>query len=103
MVKPTLHSKKRILPLITEYLETSTVHGLRYLAECRHIIEKLFWLVLIGGSFGYAWYIIEIFFIEANNDPILTTIESIPVRDVPFPAVTIRHSLTFVHNKTLKN
>ena len=77
-------------PIIAEYLEVTTIHGLRYLMECKSIIEKLFWLLIICFSFGYATHIIQSFFADNDREPILTTIQTGSVQDVPFPAITIR-------------
>ena len=79
--------------IIAEYLEVTTIHGLRYLMECKTIMEKLFWLLIICLSFGYSTYIIQSFFDENESKPILTTIETSLVQDVPFPAITIRYNL----------
>ena len=83
----------RVRPIITEYLEVTTIHGLRYLMECKSIIEKLFWLAIICFSFGYSAHIIQTFFVDNDREPILTTIGTSRIQDVPFPAITIRHSL----------
>ena len=89
----------RVRPIIAEYLEVTTIHGLRYLMECKTILEKLFWLLIICFSFGYSTYIIQSFFDENENKPILTTIETGLVQDVPFPAITIRYSLHQIWRK----
>ena len=80
-------------PIIAEYLEVTTIHGLRYLIECRNIVEKVFWLLIICLSFGYAAHTIQSFFVDNDREPILTTIGTSRVQEVPFPAITIRHSL----------
>ena len=89
-----------IRPIISEYLEVTTIHGLRYLIECRSVIEKVFWLVIICCSFAYSMNIILCFSAENDSKPILTTIETVSVKEVPFPAITIRHDfasyLTFI-------
>ena len=79
--------------IIAEYLEVTTIHGLRYLKECRNIVEKVFWLLIICLSFGCAAHIIQSFFVDNDREPILTTIGTSRVQEVPFPAITIRHSL----------
>ena len=83
----------RVRQIATEYFEVTTIHGLRYLMECKSIIEKLFWLAIICFSFGIAAHLIQSFFAEVKSNPILTTIDTARVQDVPFPAITIRHSL----------
>ena len=79
--------------IIAEYLEVTTIHGLRYLMECRNIVEKGFWLLIICFCFGFAAHLIQSFFVDNDREPILTTIGTSRVQEVPFPAITIRHSL----------
>ena len=80
-------------PIIAEYLEVTTIHGLRYLMECRNLVEKVLWLLIICMSFGYSAHLIQSFFVDNDREPILTTIGTSRVQEVPFPAITIRHSL----------
>ena len=82
-----------VRPIIAEYLQVTTIHGLRYLLECRNIVEKVFWLLIICLSFGYAAHIIQSFLVDNEREPILTTIGTSRIKEVPFPAITIRHSL----------
>ena len=74
---------------IITYLLTTTIHGLRYLHDGRNLFEKLIWLIIIGASFsGAIWFILN-GLNEANDEPILTSLETIEVKNVPFPAITI--------------
>ena len=83
-----------IWPIIAEYLEASSIHGLRYLSECRNLIVKIIWSLLIGFSFCFAFNLIYTFLIQSHEEPLLTTLETIPTQDVPFPAITIRYIFT---------
>ena len=82
-----------VRPIIADYLEVTTIHGLRYLKECRNLMEKAFWFIIICFSFGYSIHTIQSFFVANDREPILTTIGTSRVQEVPFPAITIRHSL----------
>ena len=74
---------------IITYLLTTTIHGLRYLHDGRNLFEKLIWLIIIGASFsGAIWFIVH-GLKEANEEPILTTLETTAVQNVPIPAITI--------------
>ena len=74
---------------IITYLLTTTIHGLRYLHDGRNLFEKLIWLIVIGASFsGAIWFIVH-GLKEANEEPILTTLETTEVQNVPFPAITV--------------
>ena len=71
------------------YLEQSTIHGLRYLSEGK-IFEKLIWLIIIIVSSSFAGYMINATIEENENEPVLTNVETTSVQNVPFPAITIR-------------
>ena len=86
----------RVRPIITEYLETTTIHGLRYLSECRSIIEKAVWFFMIVACICSGAQSILSFFVDSNNDPIKTTISTTSIQNVPFPAITIRHNLQHI-------
>ena len=86
----------RVRPIITEYLETTTIHGLRYLSECRSIVEKAVWFFLIVACICFEAQSILSFFVDSNNDPIKTTLSTTSVQNVPFPAITIRHNLQHI-------
>ena len=74
---------------LIEYLEQTTIHGLRYLSEGKGVFEKLIWLVIITISFCFAGYLIFRTIQDNEHEPVLTTIETATIKDVPFPAITI--------------
>ena len=75
-----------------QYLQTTTIHGLRYLSDCKQILEKSVWLLIVGFAFFYASFLIYTNITETQKDPILTTLETSSIEHVPFPAITIRGS-----------
>ena len=74
---------------IETYLVTTTIHGFRYLYEGRDWAEKICWAVVLALSFSVALYTIQHSFEEAAKEPILTTLHTAKIENVPFPAVTI--------------
>ena len=72
-----------------DYLQQSTIHGLRYLSEGK-CLEKFGWLIVIIVSSSFAGYMIYQTVEENNREPVLTTVETTSVQSVPFPAITIR-------------
>ena len=81
---------------VTEFLESSTIHGLSYIAANRGLV-RLFWIcVVITGFTGAAVLIHQSFFSWAKS-PISTTIETRPISELEFPNVTVcppRNSFT---------
>ena len=80
---------KRALQCLIQYLEETTIHGLRYLSVGRGL-EKFVWFAVIALSFSIAGYLIQTTIQENENEPVLTNIETALANEVPFPAITIR-------------
>ena len=76
---------------LNTYLKSSTIHGLTYLAWDRRQScgQFAFWLLVMSGALGVAVLLISRSFVETREFPIITAIDSISIRHVPFPAVTI--------------
>ena len=55
---------------------------------CR-TLERLFWTIFITGGFSVSIYMINQKFEDDANNPIMTTIDTVDVTNVPFPAVTV--------------
>ena len=90
MVFDDLRSNFRIT--IDEYLRNTTIHGLLYLSECKQLWEKLSWVLVISIASGFAFQMIYTSIDEFEREPIITTLETTSVVNVPFPAITIRGS-----------
>lgn len=78
--------------VFSEYSETSTVHGVRYLGERRrHWLERIWWILTVSVSvflcFGFifqAWW-------KWTTSPVIITFadEATPISSIPFPTITI--------------
>ncbi len=75
-----------------EYLQNSTLHGFKYVAEGRGFLERLAWVGLIATAFLAASLITVTTMRETSDNPFMTTMEQMPVGEVPFPAVSLEHS-----------
>ena len=79
-----------------EFLESSTIHGLSYIARNRRFV-RLFWVCVIIAGFTGAEFLIQQSFTSWANSPISTTIETLPISELEFPNVTVcppRNSFT---------
>ena len=81
--------KDSITKSVTEYLESISIHGFGYLSTGRNILEKLLWLIIICTCFTLAALLIRQSIEEASLNPVMTNVETVQVREVPFPAITI--------------
>ncbi|CAH1100675.1 unnamed protein product [Psylliodes chrysocephalus] len=82
---------KRTHDYFKEYCNSTSIHGLKYLAESRSLGERLLWLTLILCSLSACAYLILQIYGKFQQSPVIVsfaTTES-PIYTIPFPAVTI--------------
>ena len=70
------------------FLETSTIHGLSYISLTKKY-ARLFWTFIVISGFIGAVYLIQEAFQFWSQNPIKTTIETLPISEVTFPKVSI--------------
>ena len=72
-----------------EFLDSTTLHGIRYVFMKCHVLVRLLWLVILLSSFGY--YIVTVYraFDKYYSRPINTLLSHKHVKRMDFPAVTI--------------
>lgn len=78
--------------LFSDYSETSTVHGIRYLGEKkRHWSERVWWMIAFTISIVACAAFIYQAWIKWSDSPVIVTFaeESTPVYKIPFPSVTV--------------
>ena len=81
---------------VKEFLGSSTIHGLSYIAANRRFV-RLFWICVVLAGFAGAAYLIQQSFSSWAVSPITTTIETRPITEIDFPNVTVcppRNSFT---------
>ena len=73
---------------VHSFLKSSTIHGLSYISSTKRLL-KLFWtLVVLSGFTGAGLLIYESFQSWAES-PITTTIETLPIKDITFPKISV--------------
>ena len=70
------------------FLESSTIHGLAYIAGTEKLI-RLFWIFVVCAGFSGAGILIHQSFQSWAENPIVTSIETLPIEKVRFPKVTV--------------
>ncbi|KAJ8970153.1 hypothetical protein NQ317_019426 [Molorchus minor] len=85
------HKGRHLRKYFKEYCENTTIHGFRYLAEKRSIVEKIFWIILILSSIGVCSYLINRIYEKYRTSPVIVSFatKESPIFTIPFPAVTI--------------
>ena len=71
-----------------EFLESSTIHGLVYIATTRRLV-RLLWILIVIGGFSGASFLIYKSFQDWSENPISTTIVTKPITELTFPKVTV--------------
>ena len=73
---------------LNTFLEGSSIHGLSYISTTRKY-ARLFWIfVVVSGFFG-GGLLIKSSFESWSENPIQTTVETLPIADIKFPKVTV--------------
>ena len=62
----------------------------RYIAEARDTLERLSWLLVLAASFSCAAVLVNRSLQEATENPIVTAVDSVPVQQLYYPAITLR-------------
>ena len=70
------------------FFESSTIHGVSYLASTRKL-QRLFWIFVVVTGFCGAGYLIKTSFKAWQDNPVTTTIETRPITEVQFPLITV--------------
>ena len=73
---------------VTTFLESSTIHGLAYIASGRKYV-RLFWTLVVVSGFTGAGILINASFQSWADSPVKTTIETQPISEITFPKVTV--------------
>ena len=102
----------QIMEVLKSFLESSTIHGLNYISTTRKVI-RLLWILTVIAGFTGAGVIIYQSFDDWNQNPITTTVETRPIREITFPKITVcppkntftdlNYDIIMMKNKTLDN
>ena len=94
------------------FLESSTIHGLAYIATTRKNV-RLFWILVVMAGFIGAGFLIHTSFLYWADSPVKTTMETLPITEITFPKVTVcppkntytdlNYDLMMTKNMTLDN
>ncbi|XP_036140942.1 sodium channel protein Nach-like [Monomorium pharaonis] len=80
--------------LFHEYLKESSIHGIKYFSNLTlksSIIGKLFWIIIMIGTFVFLSIMLEKFWLRYTTNPTRSVIKSFhsPIFQAPFPALTL--------------
>ncbi len=78
-----------LLGQVRHFLQETTIHGVRYLAGGKSLLEKALWSCLISLSLVACASLILFSSREVAENPFLTSVDAVPIQDLSFPAVSI--------------
>ena len=70
---------------VKDFLESSTIHGLVYISTSKRKLFKIFWVSVVISSFLLASYLISNSFDDWKRNPVITTIQTFPIKALHFP------------------
>ena len=84
-----------------EFVDNTTLHGIRYVFLKRHILIRFIWIVIMLISGGYYVFLVQAAFYKYYSRPINTVLTREHVSEMKFPAVTICPLNFFAKSKLL--
>lgn len=75
---------------VLKYIKETTAHGWAYLDPQHHPCKRLVWAFMIITSIFTAFWMFSSFLEESRANPVITTIDTKLVTDIPFPAIGIK-------------
>ena len=76
------------MEVVKSFFESSTIHGLAYIATRKKYV-RLFWILVVMAGFSEAGFLIYTSFRAWDESPVKTTIETLPITEITFPKVTV--------------
>ena len=70
------------------FLETTSIHGLGYISTTRKW-SRLFWILVVIAGFTGAVFLIYESFHSWTKNPVITTIDTLPIADLTLPRITV--------------
>jgi len=83
------HKDEEGLFIMDVFLQNSSIHGLRYLASSQGLLPRLVWLCMLIAAFGTCTYMIADSLKENAAHPVATSMDSMVMSELPFPAVSL--------------
>ena len=75
--------------VISDFLDSSTIHGLRHITTSKSLVGRVAWVSIVVACFTIAISMISNSYKEWQDSPVSTTISTHPIADLEFPLVTV--------------
>ena len=74
---------------IQEFLESSTIHGLLHISQSRSSLIRTAWAIIVAFAISMSWLLINKSFQSWNLSPVITTLDTMDINELPFPPIVI--------------
>ena len=85
-----------VMDTVTNFLESSTIHGLVYMSTEKKRFVKIFWILVVIGGFTGAGVMIYNSFQSWAESPVKTTIETHPVTEITRASQLLSHGTSII-------
>jgi hypothetical protein len=77
------------MDVLKEFLESSTIHGLAYISTSKNSLVRAAWIVTVLCAVSVAINLINNSYVEWEDDPVSTTVSTLPISFLALPNITI--------------
>ena len=99
-----------ISDIFDSFLSLSSISGLNHISLSRGV-PRFFWILVVITAFIFSGFLIQQAFEGWTKNPIITTIETLPISELKFPKITVcppkdtstnlNHVLEILENRTI--
>ena len=84
-------TRKKVTETISEFAESTTIHGFAYLADKKHSWWRAVWMIVVVLALALCLHTFTKLFKDWQDEPVITTLATVaqPIDEIEFPAVTI--------------
>ena len=77
------------MKVMSEFLETSSIHGFFFVGDSKHPLIRFFWIVTVLAGIVGSYIMINISVVGWSDNQVSTTIQTLPISDVSIPKITV--------------
>ena len=79
------------LKTIKEYSENCTIHGISYIGNVQHVLERVFWIVVVTVGIALAMFFSVEAYLARGDSPLITSVSTtaLPIEDLQIDEWTI--------------
>ena len=90
-VRPFVPLEMVFLQTLREYSEVCTIHGIGYIFSVKHVLERIFWILVVAAGVTLAMFFSVEAFLAWRDFPLITSVSTtaLPIESLAWPSVTV--------------